>query len=101
MRSRGNSKISLELLSESVSSWTFEVYVNDINGQHKFTVELDKEYHNELTKASILPLILVQESMFFLLEHEPLSAILRDFNLNEIQNFFPTYEQEILKKLNL
>ena len=99
MKSKGNSKVTLQLLSESIGSWTFEVFVTDKEGKHRFAIVLDKEHHKELTGGRVLPLILVQESMFFLLERESVSTILKEFNVREIKSYFADYEDEIKRGL--
>ena len=97
MKSRRNSKITLQLSSESIESWTFEVFVIDGDGKHRFVIELDKKYHKELTNGKVIPLVLVQESMFFLLGRESVDTILKEFNLKEIVFYFKDYESEIKK----
>jgi len=101
MKSRGDSKITLQLREESIQSWSFDVFVSDSNGKHQFIVELDKEYNRQLTNDKVLPLVLIQESMFFLLERESVSTILKEFNLREIKSYFGDYESEIKKNLGI
>ena len=97
MKSRGDSKVRLELKKEGLESWVFSVVIIDKDGKHNFEVELDKKYHKEITNGSVLPIILIQESMFFLLERENVSTILKEFNIKEISNYFGEYESEIKK----
>jgi len=97
MESKGSSKITLGLLRENVKSWTFEVFVVDKGGEYKFIIELDKEHYKELTEGKVPPLVLVQESMFFLLDRESALAILKEFNIKEIKDYFKNYENEIKK----
>ena len=73
MNQRGNYKISLNLDEETVEAWIFKVVISHKNGKNNFIIELDKNYHRILTSGSVLPLVLIQESMFFLLEREYIS----------------------------
>jgi hypothetical protein len=43
--------------------------------------------------------ILVQESFAFLLEREPATSILRQFDLPVIARYFPEYDEEIRSRL--
>jgi len=42
---------------------------------------------------------LVRESFAFLLEREPATSILREFELTVIGRYFPEYEREIRRRL--
>lgn len=69
----------------------------DVGGTN-FKVELEKDYWRELTDEKVTPEQFVENSFKFLLEHEPKSSILREFNVKMINNYFPEYEEEISKK---
>ncbi len=53
----------------------------------------------ELDLADVDRERLVRESIAFLLEREPSTAILPDFSLDEIGRFFPEYFQELPARL--
>jgi len=101
MKSKKNQKISLQIHSETIKSWTFEVFVVDGKDKYKFIVELEREYYQEVTNGKVLPIILVQESIFFLLEKEPVTSILKEFNLKQIQEYFPDFENKIRRDLSI
>ena len=61
------------------------------------TVTLDKKYWEKLTQENEEPEELIRRSFVFLLEREPKESILSEFNLHVIQNYFPEYEDTILK----
>lgn len=42
---------------------------------------------------------IVEESIAFLLEREPARAILREFSLNQISEYFPEYQEELRRRL--
>jgi hypothetical protein len=100
MNSKRNSKLKIEPNKETLSSWIFEVTVLDSGGRHILKITLDKEYHKTLTQGKVLPLILVQESVFYLLEREPVTSILSEFNIKEINKYFPKFEDEIKQNLS-
>lgn len=76
---------------EVESSCQFEVSVGDL----EYSVTVDKDYWQELTDGTVSREDLVKNSFEFLLEREPKESILRQFNLRQIQNYFPEYETEI------
>lgn len=43
--------------------------------------------------------VVVRESFVFLLEHEPASAILPEFSLTDIAQYFPEYYDELHQRL--
>ncbi len=72
----------------------FEVsIVSKNNSVHR--VFLSEKYYQELTQGQIEPHDLIERSFSFLLEREPNTAILSEFNLRKISEFFPEFEQEI------
>jgi len=75
---------------------TFEVEVMEGEGSSAHIVHVDPEYKEKIdwkgdTEA------LVKKSFAFLLRREPKESILREFNLNVIQKYFPEYEEEVHK----
>lgn len=69
----------------------YEVEIQDF----QFTVSLDEGYWQRLTDGVGKPSDLVKNSFEFLLSHEPVESILPRFDLRDIQNFFPQFEQEM------
>jgi len=85
--------IAISNTEETKNGWSFSVIVGD----HEFEAELDSDYWAELTKEKITPTDFVYTSFEFLLDREPVDAILTNFNLREIQTHFPEYEDEMAK----
>jgi hypothetical protein len=72
----------------------FEVKVlRDTPTTHKVT--LREDYYDKLTKGKTTAIELIERSFKFLLDREPNTAILSEFDLNKISTYFPEYEQEI------
>lgn len=79
--------------------WQFNVTVtSDSTTRH--TVTLNKNYWSKLTNKTTPPEELINQSFKFLMSRESNESILRHFNLEVIQTYFPEYESDIKKKLN-
>ncbi|PSO45699.1 MAG: hypothetical protein BRC25_01310 [Parcubacteria group bacterium SW_6_46_9] len=63
------------------------------------TVTVDRDYYDELASDSTSVEDLAKESFRFLLEREPASAILPEFNLKDIATYFPEYPKKITNRL--
>lgn len=101
MNSRKDAKLTLELKRETIDSWVFLATITEEEKKYELTITLNKNYYKELTSGKILPLVLVQESIFFLLEKEPAGSILREFDLRQISDHFPQYESNIKQDLGI
>ena len=85
-------KIRIEKIGETIASRIFETKVYDEGKEYIFKVEVDKDYSDNLFGKNVPLILIVQQSFMFLLEREPVTSILRDFNLKEIQKYFGEYE---------
>ncbi|MGH9983310.1 MAG: hypothetical protein ACRD8W_05065 [Nitrososphaeraceae archaeon] len=85
-------------------SWRYEVEVTESDGSGSQTIHqvtTYKEYYMDLTeKGSIIPEEFVKKSFEFLLERESKDSILPQFDISQINDFFPEYEKEIKKALD-
>lgn len=81
---------------ETEDKWTFEVGLNSCS----YKVVLDKDYLADLADESVEPEVLIRASFEFLLEREPASSILAEFEMPVIQDYFPEYETVMRKRLN-
>ncbi|MGD8744111.1 MAG: hypothetical protein PVJ52_00765 [Candidatus Woesebacteria bacterium] len=73
----------------------FEVVVEDKDTTiHK--VSLTGDYYTKLTDNKIPPEKLIRKSFDFLLDREPNTAILSQFELSDISKYFSDYEKEII-----
>ena len=86
-------------------SWRYEVEVTESDGSGSQTtheVTMDKDYYMDLTEnGRIIPEEFIRKSFEFLLERESKYSILRQFDMAQIKDYFPEYEKEIKKVLNL
>lgn len=79
---------------EKINETAFKVTVADrMSTTH--VVTLTPEYWQKLTGGSVPAENLVEKSFEFLLEREPNTSILRTFELQVIQRYFPEYEKTI------
>ncbi|PSO45112.1 MAG: hypothetical protein BRC22_01490 [Parcubacteria group bacterium QH_9_35_7] len=91
---RTNHQIKVEQQSEDEDKFVFDVSVEgDRSSSHAVTV--DKDYYKKLTDGEEPAGNLVKRSFKFLLQREPQSAILSEFNLSLIQEYFSEYESKL------
>ena len=85
------------------NSWRYEVEITESDGSGSRTthlVKLDKNYYMDLTeRGRIIPEEFIKKSIEFLLERESKDSILRQFDIAQINDYFPEYEREIKKGL--
>ena len=84
-----------------VDLYTYEVIVEGAEAatQTSHRVKLMPEYYQKLCGGTITHEWLIIQSFKFLLEREPNTAILREFDLSEIARYFPEYEAEISARI--
>jgi len=81
-------EIKIQKESENDKEYVFNV---EVDSSTKHRVIVDKNYRDNAEE-------LVKKSFEFLLEREPKEAILKEFNVEEIGNYFPEYKNEIKHK---
>ena len=84
-----------------VDLYTYEVVVEGGEAVSPTThrVTLSPDYYQKLCGGTITHEWLIIQSFKFLLEREPNTAILSEFDLEEINRYFPEYEAEITTRL--
>ncbi len=81
-----------------VNQNTYQVTVID-NNTTTHDVHVEKTYALQLTQGKISTTELIIKSFEFLLEREPNTSILRQFDLPLINRYFPEYEQHMAQHL--
>jgi len=76
---------------------TFEVTVRETTTTTHL-VTLSQDYYQKLTGGRIIPETLIEKSFEFLLERESNTMILARFDLPVIGDYFPEYEENIVKR---
>lgn len=89
--------VSIKNKKETDKGWEFLVEIVEEDSEVEIKVELDRTYWEKLTQSKTSPEELVKSSVEFLLQREPKESILREFNLQAINRYFPEYEREIIK----
>lgn len=81
-----------------INDTTYEVSVGGKTAtRHRVT--LTETDYRRLTGGDVPAETLIEKSFEFLLEREPNTAILREFNLMLIKRYFPEFETEIQRLL--
>jgi hypothetical protein len=60
---------------------------------------MDREYYEMMSNQVVLPEEFVKRSINFLLKKEDKDSILKEFNIRQISDYFPAYEDEIRKDI--
>lgn len=90
-------KITIKERKETETVRNYEVIVHGIEDRYVFDVEVDKDYAVTVFEKNVPTTLLLQHSFMFLLEKEPVTSILKSFNLKEIQDNFIDYETAMKK----
>jgi hypothetical protein len=96
-------RITVNTLSPTSDDiWVYNVEITESNGsgsQTRHKVTMDKEYYAKISNGIVGPEDFVKKSFQFLLKRENKDSILREFNVKQIREYFPEYENEIKKML--
>ena len=84
-----------------VDLYTYEVVVEGAEDGTGTThrVKLMPDYYQKLCGGTITHEWLIIQSFKFLLEREPNTSILKEFDLEDINGYFPEYESEMAQRL--
>ncbi len=94
------SEITVTRQQDKEDGWVFSVDVEDESGQTHCTVTVDASHWRRLTGEHVTPEALVQYSIDFLLQREPKTSILPEFDLDIINQYFPEYERTVQARWN-
>jgi hypothetical protein len=75
--------------------WSCRVRLTDERGSGEHVVRVGRPNLDRLAPGEVDPEDLVRRSFAFLLEREPRTSILREFDLPLIGSYFPEYERVI------
>ena len=84
------------------NTWKYNVEITESDGSGSKTVHnvtVDREYYEMMSNQNVLPEEFVKRSINFLLKKEYKDSILKEFNIRQINNYFPEYEDEIRKDI--
>ena len=98
------SVVTLPPSEDNSSSWRYHVEITESDGSGSETthqVTMRKDYYMDLTeKGRIIPEEFIKKSFEFLLDRESRDSILQQFDISQINDYFPEYETQIKKALN-
>ena len=78
------------------------VYEVVVEGETETThrVHMSQDYYRQLCGATVTHEYVLVQAFRFLLEREPNTAILPEFDLPEIARYFPEFEEELKQRLD-
>ena len=78
------------------------VYEVVVEGETETThrVHMSQEYYRQLCGATVTHEYVLVQAFRFLLEREPNTAILTEFDLPDVERFFPEFAHEMIERLN-
>jgi hypothetical protein len=82
------------------NTWKYNVEVIESDGSGSKTnheVTMNKDYYLAQTEGRIIPEEFIKKSFEFLLEGEDKDSILQQFDITQINDYFPEFEKEIKK----
>ena len=82
------------------NTWKYNVEIIESDGSGSKTnheVTMKKDYYLGQTGGRMIPEEFVKKSFEFLLERENKGSILRQFDINQINDYFPEFKKELKK----
>jgi len=89
-----------EITVEAESAERYRVTVAEEGGRTEHRVTVGDTFYDPFAEVAGSCERLIVASFEFLLEREPKEAILREFDLTVISNYFPEYEEELRARLS-
>ena len=91
--------IKVKTETDSKRSWTFTVEVDDGGRRYDYTVTLSWSDYDHWSHGRIAPEKVIRAAFEFLLEREPASQILSEFDCAVIRRYFPDIDHDLPKRL--
>ena len=94
-------KISLmaELTITELEPGTFAVEVEEGDETTSHRVRLEDDFLDDAGLDTVEREVVVRETFVFLLEREPATAIMAEFDLDTVAGFFPEYVEELRRRV--
>ena len=87
--------ISVNMVAANI----YEVVIEGAN-ETIHRVHMSQAYYRKLCGATVTHEYVLVQAFRFLLEREPSSAILAEFDVQDINQYFPEFEAELISRLN-
>lgn len=91
--------IDIQSVTETGNGWSYEVKLDQGSSQHQYSVTLSRSDYDQWSNGQVQPEQVIRAAFDFLLEREPASAILSQFDCSVIRRYFPEVDRELPKKL--
>jgi hypothetical protein len=88
----------LVISASLVDTHTYEVVVEGTVETHH-TVRMSPDFYRQLCGGTVTHEWVLIQAFRFLLEREPNTAILSDFDLAAVTRYFPEFEQDMQRRL--
>ncbi len=92
--------IDVSLLNDA-DPFEFEVVVREGSDETRHRVTMARQFRQRLTNGGATPSACVHAAFCFLLDREPKESILRSFDISIISRYFPDFERELPRYLQL
>jgi len=89
--------IKVSLVNDEDEEYVYDVEISEGGSTTEHRVTLKPDDYELISDGDTEPEELVRKSFEFLLEKEPKEAIMADFDLSEIGNYFPEYIEDVLE----
>lgn len=97
---RGNPGPMSEIVVTEMEPGHYGVQITEGSVTTGHRVAVPRDFALELGIPDADEAVLVEETVSFLLDREPASAILSEFSLDEVSRYFPDYSEELLTRLS-
>lgn len=91
--------IDIQSANETDNGWSYQVKLDEGSSQHQYTVTLTRSDYEKWCDGQAQPEQVIRAAFDFLLEREPASAILSQFDCSVIRRYFSEVDRELPKKL--
>jgi len=91
--------IDIQSTAEIDNGWSYQVELNEGSSQQQYSVTLSRSDYERWSDGQVQPEQVIRAAFDFLLEREPASAILSQFDCSVIRRYFPEVDRELPKKL--
>jgi len=92
-------EIHVKTETDSPRGWTFHVELFDEGRRHEYTVTLSWSDYDHWSHGRVAPERVVEAAFEYLLDQEPASAILPQFDCAVIRRYFPQVDRELPRRL--
>jgi hypothetical protein len=89
-----------EIVVTPMEPETYGVQITEGQTTTSVRVAVPPDLLDDLGLAEVDPELIVRESIGFLLDREPATAILPEFSLSDIPGYFPDYYDELTARLS-